>query len=129
MSVQYSEIYLALASRNIDVLVNFYGELLGQTPEPWVPSRYAEFRLPGLKLAIFCPRSDHQDEFLNTSHGAISLCIEVEELEAAMATLKSLSQPPTSPIIMASHGREVYAQDPDGNRLILHQGNSTSQSV
>jgi predicted enzyme related to lactoylglutathione lyase len=127
--MQYSEVYLALASRHVDALANFYGRLLGQTPEPWMPSRYAELRWPGLKLAIFCPGADHHDEFLATTNAAISLCIEVEELEEAIATLQSLGQAPTSPIINASHGREIYVRDPDGNRLILHQRNSVEQNA
>ncbi|MGL4621884.1 MAG: VOC family protein, partial [Chroococcidiopsis sp.] len=29
--------------------------------------------------------------------------------------------PPLGQIVTASHGREIYAYDPDGNRIILHQ--------
>jgi hypothetical protein len=51
----------------------------------------------------------------------MALCLEVPNLEEAIAHLTSLGYPPTSTIITASHGREVYAADPDGNWLILHQ--------
>jgi hypothetical protein len=45
----------------------------------------------------------------------------VENLEQAIAHLTSLGFPPASEILLASHGREIYACDPDGNRLILHE--------
>jgi len=51
----------------------------------------------------------------------MSLCLEVENLETAIAHLTQLGSPPAEPIITASHGREIYAYDPDGNWLILHQ--------
>jgi predicted enzyme related to lactoylglutathione lyase len=120
-SMVYSQVYLAIASNNLDGLVEFYGALLGQPADAWVPSRYGEFHLPGLKLAFFCPRQDHRERFQNISEGAMSICLEVADLEAAIAHLQTLGQSSTSPIITASHGREIYAQDPDGNRLILHQ--------
>ncbi len=54
----------------------------------------------------------------------MSLCLEVSNLEDAIAHLKTLGYPPPGNISIASHGREIYAYDPDGNRLILHQNNS-----
>jgi len=51
----------------------------------------------------------------------MSLCLEVADLEGAIAHLTQLGYPPSGAIITASHGREVYAYDPDGNWLILHQ--------
>ena len=43
-------------------------------------------------------------------------------LEQAIACLTNLGYTPPGEIIEASHGREIYAYDPAGNRLILHQG-------
>lgn len=53
--------------------------------------------------------------------GAMSLCLEVRNLESAIAHLTALGYPPPGEILTASHGREIYAYDPAGNRLILHQ--------
>jgi hypothetical protein len=56
--------------------------------------------------------------------------LEVEQLEGAIAAIEQayLETPLTAfdhllpgEIIAASHGREVYAYDPAGNRLILHE--------
>ncbi|EDX77907.1 hypothetical protein MC7420_7645 [Coleofasciculus chthonoplastes PCC 7420] len=35
--------------------------------------------------------------------------------------MSNMGYPPPGEIIVASHGREIYAYDPNGNRLILHQ--------
>lgn len=55
------------------------------------------------------------------SKNKISLCLEVSNLEDAIAHLTALGYPPPGDISIASHGREIYAYDLDGNRLILHQ--------
>lgn len=111
---------ITLASERFEAVVAFYSALLGQGAEPYQGDRYAEFRLPGLRLAIFRPQSDQADRFRGATSGAMSLCLEVVDLAAAIAHLTSLGHPP-GPVLTASHGREVYAYDPDGNRLILHQ--------
>jgi hypothetical protein len=51
----------------------------------------------------------------------MSLCLEVASLEDSIDKLTQLGYPPLAQITTASHGREIYAYDPDGNRLILHQ--------
>ncbi|EKQ68223.1 Glyoxalase/Bleomycin resistance protein/Dioxygenase superfamily [Leptolyngbyaceae cyanobacterium JSC-12] len=56
----------------------------------------------------------------------MSLCLEVENLEGAIAHLTQLGYPPPGEILTASHGREIYAYDPDGNWLILHQNYSAN---
>lgn len=82
---------------------------------------YAEFQLPSLKLGIFKPKQTHYLEFEHSTKSKMSLCLEVSNLEDAIAHLSVLGYPPPGQIITASHGREIYAYDPDGNRLILHQ--------
>ncbi|MBE9066731.1 glyoxalase [Leptolyngbya cf. ectocarpi LEGE 11479] len=111
-------VFVTLASEQLQDLVMFYQGLLGQEPLMYRPGRYGEFILPGLRLALFKP-SDGA-EFVGAA-GRMSLCIEVEDLVSAIATLKQLGYPPPGDIIHASHGQEIYAYDPDGNRLILHQ--------
>lgn len=114
--------FITLSSTEFEPLVEFYGALLGQRAKPYQADRYAEFCLPGLRLAIFRPRGDQAARFKAPHSGAMSLCLEVVDLGTAIALLTHLGYPPPEPIMTASHGREVYAYDPDGNRLILHQG-------
>ncbi len=114
--------YLALASDRLEALVAFYSALLDQAAEPYQRDRYAEFQLPGLKLAIFKPRPDHEAPFEPSPTSPSSLVLEVVDLEGAIAHFTHQGYPPPGPIITATHGREIYAYDPDGNRLILHQG-------
>jgi predicted enzyme related to lactoylglutathione lyase len=113
--------FVALAELNQGQLVDFYRQLLNLEPVLHSPGRYAEFHLPGLRLGIFLPRPDHREEFISSTNSGISLCLEVEGLDRAIAHLTQLGYPPPGPIIHASHGREVYAYDPAGNRLILHE--------
>ena len=113
--------FLALASQDFNRLVGFYCQLLDRPPQPYRPEVYAEFQLPGMRLGIFKPKIEHAAEFASQSRCGLSLCLEVEALEAAIAHLTDLGYPPTGEIATASHGREIYAYDPAGNRLILHQ--------
>ncbi len=114
--------FITLSSTEFEPLVEFYGALLGQEAKPYQADRYAEFCLPGLRLAIFRPKPDQATQFSAPHSGAMSLCLEVADLGSAIALLTHLGYPPPGPIMTASHGSEIYAYDPDGNRLILHQG-------
>ncbi|WP_421657023.1 VOC family protein [Leptothermofonsia sp. ETS-13] len=125
MSFTIVEAFITLASHNFEQLVDFYRHLLNQEPPVYQPTVYAEFCLPGMKLGIFCPRKkrDEQEntEMTSPSSFGMALCLEVEDLEGAIAHLTHLNYPPVNNIITASHGREIYAYDPDGNWLILHE--------
>jgi Glyoxalase/Bleomycin resistance protein/Dioxygenase superfamily len=112
------------ASSDFDRLVDFYRGLSSQEPKPFLPQVYAEFNLPGLRLAIFRPKDAHSSEFNHSTHSSMSICLEVDSLEKVIEHLKALGYPPQGEIMTASHGREIYAYDPAGNRLILHQGHN-----
>ena len=121
MSLECADAFVTLAASEITTLVEFYRQLLGQQPDPFIPNVYAEFKLNGLRLGIFQPKKNHQSEFANSAGSGMSLCIEVKDLDGAIAHLNQIGYPPRGEIIIASHGREIYAYDPAGNRLILHQ--------
>jgi len=120
MSLKYQSAFIALAARKFELLIEFYGALLGQKPTPYIPNVYGEFNLSGLCLGIFQPKENHQDEFSGVK-SAMSLCLEVDDLEKAIAFLTHLGSAPPGTINIASHGKEIYAFDPEGNRLILYQ--------
>ncbi|MBD2184634.1 VOC family protein [Planktothrix sp. FACHB-1355] len=121
MIFEYTDAFVTLAAVDIETLINFYTQMLGQQPKPHIPNVYAEFHLPGLRLGIFKPRNSEREEFNNSSQSGMSLCLEVSSLEDAIAHFTALGYPPPGQIISASHGREIYAYDPAGNRLILHE--------
>jgi hypothetical protein len=121
MVVHCFNAFVTLAATDIQVLVEFYSQLLGIQPQSSIPEIYAEFQLPGLKLGIFQPKSTQVSEFIHQANTGISLCLEVMNLEEAIAMLSHLGYPPPGDILTASHGREIYAYDPMGNRLILYQ--------
>ncbi|WP_180975420.1 VOC family protein [Fischerella thermalis] len=121
MLFQCTDALITFASFEFERLVSFYTDLFNQKPEHIISNVYAEFQLPSLKLGIFKPKPTHYLEFEYSTKSKISLCLEVISLEDAIAHLTALGYPPPGEIIIASHGREIYAYDPDGNRLILHQ--------
>ncbi|BCL35483.1 VOC family protein [Nostoc sp. MS1] len=124
MTINYTTALITLATVNIDKLVNFYTNILGQQPINNIPNVYAEFNLAGMRLGIFKPKQTHEYEFQNAAKSKVSLCLEVSNLESAIAHITNLGYPPPGEIAIASHGREIYAYDPDGNRLILHQAST-----
>ena len=117
---------LTLAARQFDTLVLFYSQLLSLEPAVLIPNVYAEFHLPTLNLGIFRPRdTQHLEPKTQNSTIGMSLCLDVDDLEGAIAHLTQLGYPPPGDIMTASHGREIYASDPEGNGLILHQATIT----
>lgn len=112
---------LTLAEVNSQSLVEFYRQLLNLDPDPHIPNVYSEFQLPGLRLGIFKPKKSNEQEFNNQAKTGLSLCLQVEDLEAAIKHLDKLGYPPAGDILTASHGQEIYAYDPAGNRLIIYQ--------
>jgi predicted enzyme related to lactoylglutathione lyase len=127
MVLHTSDVFVTLVDPDGETLMRFYSLLFGQ-PSVHIPKVYTEFRLPGLRLGLFKPQKNHAAEFsgqplryLQSSAGGMSLCIEVVNLEAAIAQFAALGCSPPGEITIASHGREIYAYDPLGNRLILHE--------
>lgn len=124
MSLGLRHGFVTLASQQVETLVQFYTPLLGQSPHSAIPGTYAEYQVAGLRLAIFQPGPSQASEFKPLPPGAVSLCLEVEDIYGAIAHLTALGYPPPGSLMTTSHGREVYGYDPDGNRLILHQGST-----
>ena len=129
MTFKYSKAFITIASPKISILVEFYSKLLGQKPHLYIPNSYAEFDLLGLRLGIFQPQKESLVEFTNSEKSTISICLEVEDLGVALAHLTSIGYPPPGQIISASHGQEIYAYDPCGNRLILHQSKKIRENL
>ncbi|MEH1791599.1 MULTISPECIES: glyoxalase [unclassified Nostoc] len=121
MVFQYTNAFVTIASVNCENLVNFYIKFLEQKPVILIPNVYTEFNLLSMRLGIFKPKNTNESEFEAVTKSKISLCLEVSNLEDAIAHLTALGYPPPGNISIASHGREIYAYDPDGNRIILHQ--------
>ncbi len=125
MSFSYDQAFVTIATAKNDDLVNFYRQLFNLQPNPYIPEVYAEFQLKGLRLGIFQFSGVNQLEFANPLGSTMSICLEVLDLEMAIAHLHNIGYPPPGEIMTASHGREIYAYDPIGNRLILHQSLTT----
>lgn len=125
MSFQYTDAFVTIAAFEFDKIVKYYQNLLQKEPNLNITNVYAEFRFSSLRLGIFYPKESHQKEFANSVGSGMSLCLEVENLETAIAHLTDMGYPPSGEIAIASHGREIYAYDPAGNRIILHESEMT----
>lgn len=121
MGIYCTDTLVTLAAKDIELLVSFYQKLLEKTPTTQIPSVYAEFQLSGLRLGIFKPKASNREEFAQSAQSAMSLCLEVKDIEIAIAHLTTIGYPPFGEIAIASHGKEIYAYDPEANRIILHQ--------
>lgn len=121
MTFQYTDAYVTLAATDLETLTQFYSQLLEQEPKSHIPNVYVEFQLSGLRLGIFNPKESNHAEFSNSTQSGMSLCLEVHDLEEAIAHLSAMGYSTPGEIATAFHGREIYAYDPAGNRLILHQ--------
>ncbi|MEM1366812.1 MAG: VOC family protein [Cyanobacteria bacterium P01_H01_bin.15] len=122
MTLGLKEIFLAIASDEVETLARFYAQLFSVSPNPHIPNSYANFQVAGMRIAIFKPISERATEFLQRVHpGPLSLCLEVESLEVAIAHWINQGNPAPSEVISASHGQEFYGLDPVGNRLIFHE--------
>lgn len=120
MNFNYFDVFVTIATNDLQSSVDFYRQLFQQEPNMAHSLVYAEFQLEKLRIGIFKPKPERQAEFNNLG-SSISICLEVEDLEQAIACLTYMGYPPPGKIIEASHGKEIYAYDPAGNRLILHQ--------
>lgn len=123
MAFQYGTAYLVLADSGNEALVRFYAALLGAEPDVQISGVYAEFQLTAMRLGIFQPKAAHQAAFEAPSSGRMSLCFEVVDLNDAIAHMSELGYAPPHDILTSSHGREVHAFDPMGNRIIFYQKN------
>ncbi len=121
MSYRCDEAFVTLAAVQFEEVVSFYRQFLGIEPHPYREGVYAEFQLPGMKLGIFKPKDSHEAEFAESAQAGMSLCMEVNHLEGAIAHLTQLGYAPPGAMTTASHGREIYVYDPAGNRIILHE--------
>jgi predicted enzyme related to lactoylglutathione lyase len=117
----FTDAFVTISSTNFDLIVKFYTQFLDCEARSYRPGVYAEFAIGGLRLGIFKPKSTNLPNQAEHHNRGMSICLEVTNLEQAIDKLSQLDYPPPGDIITASHGREIYAYDPDGNCLILHQ--------
>lgn len=101
MTLRYTDAFVVLATTDCKTLVQFYSCLLASQPKVYLPDTYAEFQLTGLRLGIFKPEKSNYQEFANSAKSSTSLCLEVEDLENAIAYLTEIGYPPPGEIAIA----------------------------
>lgn len=116
----YQGVFVTLADSNFPQLVEFYQDLFACKPTVFLPLRYGEFNLKGLRLGIFCPKVSQKGEFEHSECSGMSFCVVVEDLLAVMAYVE-VKGCRRSSVMRSSHGEEFYTYDPAGNRIIFYQ--------
>ncbi len=99
----------SLKTPKFNDMFGYYRELLGE-PETSSPEKWATFQLPGAQLVLWSAVN-----FIPVD-GGVQICFVVEDLEHTLSALNLSGM-----IQEASHGRECFISDPDGNTLILYQ--------
>jgi predicted enzyme related to lactoylglutathione lyase len=124
--------FVTIGASNWEKSVEFYQLLLDQAPLSIIPNAYAEFQLPGLRLSVYRPQGEAERPAVLADpipQARLSLCLTVDNLEDALDHLAAMGHPVPVPIHTASHGREAFGTDPDGNRLILYQPFAPSATI
>ncbi|HTL90104.1 MAG TPA: VOC family protein [Leptolyngbya sp.] len=119
--MQIQNAWVTIAAVQFDRSVAFYRHLFQQEPHSFTPGKYAEFKAFGIRLGIYRPTMEESPEKAPiTLFPAVSLCVQIENLERAIARLDQVDAY-VGEVRSVSHGREAYAYDPDGNRIILYE--------
>lgn len=126
MAIDFAEAWVAIGAEEFAATVDFYSALFGREPDVRVRDIYVEFRLPQLRLGIFRPRQGHEAEFRNPPGKScgLNMVLRVKDLDLALSQWAHLGVPPPDKITPISGGREAYAYDPCGNRILLVEMNS-----
>jgi predicted enzyme related to lactoylglutathione lyase len=141
MSHLFQRAWMAIAVQSLTGSVQFYQTLLGDGAVFRQIGGYVEFDLGDLRLGLFEPKPEASPEFAQRGQNPISLCLAVTDLDRSLAAFcerraaalasqsadNSADDLPSNPaptIYQASHGRETYLYDPDGNRIILYEARS-----
>ena len=117
-------LWITLAAVNLEAIVSFYTKVLGQDPDFYQIDRYAEFNLHHCRLGIFKPQRDQESLFAPAATSPMSLCLTVTDLEASRVCLQQAGATLGNTIV-SSHGQEINAYDPLGNRIIIYQSNQS----
>jgi len=100
---------------------HFYGDLLGLKEgmvfEHEGAAHWVEFSIPGGHTVAL---AQARDEWQPSPHGG-GLCFEVEDLEAAIATLEGAGVKFAMPLQEFPVCRMCLVLDPSGNTVALHQ--------
>jgi predicted enzyme related to lactoylglutathione lyase len=121
MAFRFEAAFVTISAFNLEEITQFYRQFFQQEPIGAKPHSYVEFYVANLCLGIFRPHESSKEEFARVGKNPMSICLEVSDLDEAIARITALGYAPPGGVIHTPHGREVYAYDPEQNRLILHQ--------
>jgi predicted enzyme related to lactoylglutathione lyase len=109
--------FIAVATKDIDAAMEFYGNVLGLPfSKRWGQMPAAEFETGTLTIAVM--QSDAFGiEFRSNNH---PIALRVDDVEAARAELESRGVRFKGDILDSGVCHQAFFEDPDGNVLGLH---------
>ena len=103
---------------DVDSAVKFYSEVLGMRVKSHWGKDFAELETSGLTIGLHPPTKS--GPFPGTS-GAISIGLEVDDLDSEMAKLKEKGVTFKGKVVEDGPVRLAFFGDPDGNPIYLTQ--------
>ena len=107
------QMIFSLKTKRFEEQHAFYTLLLGP-PIGTSQQGSAIFQLPGCSLVLW-----ETDQANPDADSPLQLCFQVDNLDDALADLPEGTG--SSPVQIASHGREVFLRDADSNVLIIYE--------
>ena len=115
--------HLVLAVSDVDRAKQFYGEAFGWKPHLEWPGEYAELELPDQDWLGLYKEDGYAEtagapveELKRGRYGGAELYVQVEDVNAAMDSLRDAGAKALSPLARRGWGHEAaYFADPDGN--------------
>lgn len=114
--MEFQGAMFSVKTNNWGAMFAYYQRLLGR-PKRLKEGASAFFDAGGVPLVLWHNTGDNGP----TGPGSVELTLTVADLDLALKELPASIS--TAPIVEASHGRECFLHDPDGNRLILYSAN------
>jgi predicted enzyme related to lactoylglutathione lyase len=116
-------VHLVLAVSDVDRAKQFYGEAFGWKPHLEWPGEYAELELPDQDWLGLYKEDGYAetagapvDELKRGRYGGAELYVQVEDVKAAIDSLRNAGAKALSPLARRGWGHEAaYFADPDGN--------------
>jgi predicted enzyme related to lactoylglutathione lyase len=109
--------FVSVPTQDLDVAVDFYGNVLGLERSVYIPDRsFAEFETGNLTLSI--ANFEKMGMKHRTSHNPIAL--HVDDMEDARARLEQAGVTFAGDTFDTGVCHMAFFTDPDGNALMLH---------
>ncbi|NQU75185.1 MAG: VOC family protein [Planctomycetes bacterium] len=114
--------HICFIVRDLEASIRFYRDVLGLTPAfDFVNDQGHSFGIllhAGKRCFVELFKGEPVPQTPNQSYS--HCCLEVDDIQVAVAQLRAKDVEVTEPIIGSDHSWQAWLNDPDGNRIELH---------